>query len=116
MRHLNSRSFFLQWNLLCAETNPGQRKDRWQVDGVDWAKERHSYWGEHYSMHLDVHRLTYRRGSKTDWELLVVTEQWWGPDRQKGIRNTNWCKAICGKPEQILAWLKKQDAGKARLQ
>lgn len=106
--HLNSRSFFLHWQMIYAASNPGQRKDSWHVDGANWVKERHSYWGEHHSVNFDVHRLEYRRGTKIEWQLLVILEQWWGPDRKKGIRSSSWCKAIKGKPEQILSWLKKQ--------
>jgi hypothetical protein len=111
MRNLNSRSFFLQWQMLCAASNPGQRKDRWQVGAVDWTRERHSFCGVHYAASLDVHRLKHRSSGKIDWQLMVVIEQWWGPDRARGIRSSSWCKALSGKPDQIVAWLKRQDVG-----
>lgn len=110
MRNLNSRSFFWAWQTLYGASNPGHLKDHWQVDGVDWTKERHAYWGEHYSVQHEVHRLQYRHGSKVEWELLVVVERWWGPDREKAIRDTCWCRAINGRPDRILAWFRKQEA------
>jgi hypothetical protein len=108
MRGLNSHSFFWQWEAVYAASNPGHLQDRWTVDGVDWIKERHAYWGDQYSVQLEVHRLVYRRNNKLEWQLLVVIERWWGPDRQAGIRNTSWCKLICGKADGVLAWLRKQ--------
>jgi hypothetical protein len=108
MRGLNSRSFLWQWDAVYASSNPGHLKDRWTVDGVDWTKERHAYWGGQYSVQLEVHRLEYRRGNKVEWQLLVIIERWWGPDRQVGIRNTSWCKLISGKVDSVQAWLRKQ--------
>ncbi len=110
MRGLHSRSFFWRWQAVYAASNPGHLKDRWEVDGVAWTKERHAYWGHSYSVQLEVHRLERKSGAKVDWRMLVVIERWWGPDREKSIRVTSWCKLISGRPERVLAWLRKQDA------
>lgn len=109
MRGLNNRSFFWQWQTVYASSNPGHQKDRWKIDGVDWTKERHAYWGDQYSVSLEVHRLEYRRNDNVEWQLLVVIERWWGPDRQKGIRDTTWCKLISGRADRVRAWLRKQE-------
>jgi len=108
MRGLHNRSFFWQWQEAYDVSNPGHLKDRWEVDGVLWTKERHAYWGEPYSVQLEVHRLEHRNGAKVDWRMMVVTERWWGPDREKSIRDTKWCKLISGRPASALAWLHKQ--------
>jgi len=112
VQSLNSRSFFARWQALHAASNPGLLKDRWQFDGVIWTKERHNFWGERYSFQLEVHRLEQAAGTgKPGWTLLVVIERWWGPDRDKSIRESHWCRALKGKAERILAWMKKAEAG-----
>jgi len=108
MSGLNSRWFFLQWQIVYASSNPGHRKDHWVVDGVNWTKERHGYWGEHYSVQHEVHRLEFR--GSNEWQLLVVTERWWGSDGQKCIRDTWWCKLISGRADKVRTWLRKQEA------
>lgn len=113
MRGLHTRSFFWQWQAVYASSNPGQRRDRWQVDGVDWTKERHAGWADQYSFQLEIHRLERRRGDKLEWQLLVVVEHWWGADRRKGIRDTSWCKLVSGRAESVLAWLRQQEAQRA---
>jgi hypothetical protein len=107
---LNSRTFFWQWRAVYAASNPGLHRDRWEVDGVLWTRERHSFWGERYSVHLEVHRLEHRQGVGADWQLLVVTERWWGPKRDKAVRDTSWCKLLGGKADRVRAWLKKQES------
>jgi hypothetical protein len=109
MRGLHTRSFFWQWHAAYAASNPGHGKDHWQVDGVSWTKERHAYWGEHYSMQHEVHRLDHRSGGKVDWQIMVVIERWWGPERDKGIRDISWCKLISGRADRVLSWLSKQE-------
>jgi len=108
MANLNSRSFFWQWQNLYAASNPGYLKNHWQVDDVDWTKEGHSYWGEQYSVQFEIHRLEYRPAKAAEWTLLVVVERWWGPDREKTIRDTSWCRAVNGRADRIQAWVKKQ--------
>lgn len=109
MRGLSSRSFFARWQALYAASNPGRGRDRWTVDGVDWIQERHSYWGASYSFQFELHRLLRRSDGKTEWELLVAIERWWGPNRDKSMRDTYWCKALSGRTDQILAWMRKQE-------
>ena len=40
--------------------------------------------------------------------LLVVVERWWGPDRDKSIREAYWCRSVAGKTDRVLAWMRKQ--------
>ncbi|HUO00763.1 MAG TPA: hypothetical protein VMU69_31595 [Bradyrhizobium sp.] len=110
MRGLHTRTFFWQWHAVYAASNLGRGKDHWQIDGVSWSKQRHTYWGEYYSMHHEVHRLERKSGNKTDWSIMVVLERWWGPERDKSVRDMSWCKLISGRPDRVLAWLRKQDA------
>jgi hypothetical protein len=111
MPGLNTRSFFARWHALHAASNPGLRKDRWEVDGVEWTKERHSFWGERYSFQFEVHRMAHRYGSRHGWALLVVIERWWGPNRKASLREAYWCRRVAGTAESISAWLRKQQTG-----
>jgi len=110
MRGLHSHSFFWEWQAVYASSNPGHRKDRWEIDGVDWTKERHAYWSDQYSVQLEVHRMEYKPADRLEWQLLVVIERWWGPDREKNLRVTSWCKLLSGRADRVLAWLRKQGA------
>jgi hypothetical protein len=107
---LNHHMFFFEWQMLHDATRPKDLTDHWKVDGVEWEREEHSFLSQHYSTHIHVHRLTNRRGEKIDWQLMVVIEDWWGPDRKSPIRSTRWCKNIIGDSKKIVTWLKKQDS------
>ena len=109
MRGLHTRNFFWQWSAIYAASNPGHLKDHWEIDGVTWTKERHAYWGNEYSVQVEVHRLERKTGMKVDWRIMVVIERWWGPDREKDIRSTSWCKLIIGRADRVLSWLRKQE-------
>jgi hypothetical protein len=112
MPGLNSRTFFWRWQALYAATNPGRDKERWEVDGALWTKERHAYWGGGYSFQLEIHRLERRSGAKLEWQILVATERWWGPDREQSVRDVSWCKLIAGRADRVLAWLRKQEGAR----
>jgi hypothetical protein len=83
MSSLNSHAFFRQWQMLYDASNPDHLEDRWKVDGIDWTKERHAYWGENYSTQYEVHRLVHWEGRELAWQLLVVVERWLGAGPQK---------------------------------
>ena len=108
MRGLSSSAFFARWQAIYAASNPGHLKDRWSVDGVVWVKERHYFWGERYSFQVEVHRLEHRGAERSQWALLVVIERWWGADKEKGLRQTQWCKLLSGSSERVLAWARRQ--------
>jgi len=108
MKGLRGSWFLRIWRSVYAASNPGLAKDSWEVDGVDWSRERHGYWGTETSFQFEIHRLVRRSGPKTLWSLLVVIERWWGPDRSREIRGTEWCKVLAGRSADILAWLKRQ--------
>lgn len=108
MRGLNSRAFVSQWQALYAASNPGLLKDRWEVGGVAWTRERHAFWGGAYSFQFEIHRMEHWSGSNSSWVLLVVVERWWGPDRDKSIREAYWCRSVAGKTDRVLAWMRKQ--------
>jgi hypothetical protein len=112
MRGLHTRNFFWQWHAAYAASNPGHGKNHWQ--GVSWTKERHAYWGARYSMQHEVHCLERRNGGKIDWQIMVVIERWWGPDKDKGIRDISWCKLVSGRADRVLSWLRKQETPRTR--
>lgn len=110
MRGLNSASFFRFWQAIYAASNPGLTADHWRVDGVEWVKERHYYWGDQYSFQVEAHRLEYKESAKPGWLLLVVIERWWGPDKNRDLRQVQWCKVLSGSADRILAWVRRQNA------
>jgi hypothetical protein len=109
VRGLNSTGFFARWQAIYTASNPGHVADHWRVGGVEWIKERHYYWGNHYSFQVEAHRLEHRDGGKGAWSLLVVIERWWGPNKDKDLRQTQWCKLLSGSADRVLAWTKRQD-------
>jgi hypothetical protein len=109
MRGLNSASFQRNWNSIYDGSNPGHKTDRWRVDGVEWIKERHYYWGERYSFQVETHRLTHDDSAKPGWTLLVVIERWWGPDKNRDLRQVQWAKILSGSSDKVLAWVRRQN-------
>jgi hypothetical protein len=110
MAGLHGGNFFWQWQAVYAATNPGRDKEHWEVDGVSWTKERSLHWGRTHSFQIEIHHLERKVGDRIDWHILVVTERWWGPNRDKAVRDTAWCTLISGRPEHVLQWLRRQDA------
>ncbi|MGH6990242.1 MAG: hypothetical protein ACREFD_09185 [Stellaceae bacterium] len=108
MAGLHSRSFFWQWQAVYAASNPGREKEHWEVDGVSWTKERSLHWGKDYSFQIETHRLERTSGGRIDWRIMVVTERWWGPDRDRAVRDTAWSTLISGRADRVLQWLRKQ--------
>jgi hypothetical protein len=110
MRSLHDKSFFWAWDIIYSASNPGRDKDRWVIDGVLWIKERHAYWGNGYSLQLEVHQLQTQHNNKPDWKLLVTVERWWGPDKTLCIRDQFWSKVLDGKSDVVRAWVDRNAA------
>lgn len=65
-----------------------------------------------------LERLAFNRdrsvSGKIDWQIMVVIERWWGPDKDKGIRDISWCKLVSGRADRVLSWLRKQETPRTR--
>jgi hypothetical protein len=48
MKNFTSPSFFRLFDLLMSTHNPGFRRSKWTLDGVDCGRERHSFTGQQY--------------------------------------------------------------------
>lgn len=49
MRGVNDKNFFNSWQILYRATCPNVTQSHWQVDDVDWHKERHSFFADSYA-------------------------------------------------------------------
>lgn len=108
MTSLNSNAFFALWQSVYYAASPGPDRDRWQVDGVDWRRDRHLYWSDGYAFQVEAHRLECRERGKILWSLMVVVERWWGEDRSQTIREARWSRLTAGRADQVLRWFRKR--------
>jgi hypothetical protein len=101
------------WEALYTAHDPGQSGDCWEMDGVRWSRERHSFWSASHSLVIEFHSLT--RPPPKRWHFIVVKERYWGEDRQKALRDTIWGKIDNGNATDIGAWIMRNlPAGFAR--
>ncbi|OIQ84575.1 hypothetical protein GALL_336130 [mine drainage metagenome] len=91
------------WQALYSRYASGQSRERWELDGVIWSRQRHVYWSDVYSFRLEFHTLTNQRSKL--WQLLVVKELYWGQDRQVSLKDRTWHKVQTGNVADVLEWL-----------
>lgn len=96
-----------QWRAAYSASNPGQRLDRWRVGNVEWARDRHVHWGPDISFHIEIHRIVCKSGERIVWSLLVVSERWFGEDRDKALRVTEFAKLLSGRADTVTAWFRE---------
>ena len=108
MRNVHDRNFMTVWHRLLNATNPGLTADSWSVDGVDWLRTRHSYWGHRYSFQVESHILTAAGDKREAWSLWVVIERWWGEKKKDAVKSVEWSRVMHGEPGQVLVWFREQ--------
>jgi hypothetical protein len=109
MRGVNDKNFFNSWQILHRATCPAPNQTRWQVDDVEWQRERHSFFASVYSVSIDIHLLRrHARQSVSGWHLMVVIENWWGGSND-AIKTTNWARVLDGNPKSVVSWLRGQE-------
>jgi hypothetical protein len=101
-------SFYLLFDTLVGVTNPGLKRSDWKRDGVDFRRERHSFTGPRHGLAVEIFTLT-RRGGR-GWSLMVFKEYRWAGEENKALKNLRWARPTAGKRQDILAWLRAQDA------
>jgi hypothetical protein len=112
MRGVNDRNFFNAWQLLYRATCPSATHTLWQVDDVEWRKDRHSFFGSAYAVSSEVHTL--RRSARTGaWLLMVVIETWWDGQHQS-IKATTWARVIDGEAKSVIAWMRGHERAAER--
>lgn len=72
MKNFVSPSFFRLFDLLMSIHNPGLKQSHWTLDGVEYARERHSYSGPTNGFVFEAFTLT--RSGRRGWMLVVVKE------------------------------------------
>jgi len=108
MKTLAQPSFFRAFDLLLSTTNPGLKLARWIHDGVEFERERHSFSGAKHGLAIEIVTLT--RAGRRGWSLMVTKEYWWvGPDN-KAFKNLRWARPISGQRNDMLDWMRAQDA------
>lgn len=108
MKGLAHPSFFRAFDLLVSTTNPGLKRSCWVHDGVEFARDRHSFLGPMHGFTIEI--LTLTRSGRRGWSLMVTKEYWWaGPD-QKAFKNLRWARPVSGQRSNMLGWMRAQDA------
>jgi hypothetical protein len=107
--NLSSNSFLNRWHILHRATIPNPECAQWQVGGVTWRRQRHAFAGDGYSFAVEVHTLAFPREGKRAWSLMVVTEHWWGRDKEV-LRSTTWAKRLAGDARSIWNWVREHEA------
>lgn len=98
---LGDNNFFNLFARVAAATNPDRDRDEWETSGVRWRRERNLRWAT-TSFQIETHEL--HHAAKPKWTLLFVHETWWGPVRQKAIRNAHWTHLHDGNRHDVLRW------------
>lgn len=107
MKTLASASFFRTFDLLVGAGNPDLRSHSWDIDGVRFERERHSYDGRACAFTLEVFSLT--RPGRQGWALIVAKEYWRAGAGQRPIRTGHWNKRLAGSSRDILTWMRVQE-------
>jgi hypothetical protein len=107
LKSLSDSRFFNCLARLQADSNGVPTVDQWQVDGVNWHRERHSHWGRDYSYQFECQTLI--AASPRPWRLLVVTETWWDCNRRTPARQVQWSKLTSGARQAALDWFREQE-------
>jgi hypothetical protein len=108
MKNFVRPSFFRVFDLLLSTTNPGLKRSRWTFDGVEFERERHSFTGPNHGLAVDIVTLT--RPGRRGWRLMVTKEYWWAGTESKPLKNLHWARPTAGQRNDILAWMRAQEA------
>jgi hypothetical protein len=112
VKSLARPSFFRMFDLLLSTSNPGLRLTRWNYDGVEFERERHSFTGPRHGLTIEIVTLT--RAGRRGWSLMVTKEYWWvGPD-SKAFKNLRWARPLSGQRSELMGWLRAQEAALER--
>jgi hypothetical protein len=107
MKTLSSVSFFRAFDLMVGASNPGLKRDRWNVEDVYFARDRHSFSGGTHCFAIEIFLLS--RPGRNGWELLVVKENWWKAGQAHAIKTFRWSQRTGGHSKAIIAWLRSKE-------
>jgi len=101
MKNFTSPSFFRLFDLLMSTHNPGFKRSKWTLDGVDCGRERHSFTGQQYGFSVEI--FTFSRVGKRGWTLMIVKEHWWIGEDGKDTKALRWARPTSGRRNDIIA-------------
>lgn len=107
MKGFNDNRFFNLVARLQSASNANPTVDQWQVDDVEWLRERHSHWGRDYAFQFECQTLV--AAPPKPWRLLIVTEKWWDSNRLAPARMVQWSKLTSGGRQAALDWFRRQE-------
>src|SRR5262249_35358928 len=113
MKSLGSPSFFRVFDLLLSTSNPGLKRSRWTCDGVELARERHSFAGSSDGFAVDI--VTLQHAGRRGWSMMVTKEYWWAGAESKSLKSLRWARPLLGQRRDILAWMRTQEAALERV-
>jgi hypothetical protein len=112
MKNLSGPSFYRLFDLLVSMTNPGLKLARWEVDGVDWERQRHSFTGPSHGFGVEIFTLT--RSGTHGWVLMVIKEYWWTGEENRALKSLHWSRPLRGRRGDVITWFRMQEAGLER--
>jgi len=107
VKTFNDAYFANSFMRISMTTCPGPQINNWQVAGVTWHRDRHSYYGQDYSFQCDIHTLSF--AGRRAWGLLYVNETWWDEKGKNVVRSTHWGRLLRGSKTDVFAWFKAQE-------
>ncbi len=107
MKSFNDALFANRFMRISMATCPGHQINNWQVAGVAWCRDRHSYYGQAYSFQCDAYTLTF--SGRRSWAILYVNETWWDEAGKAVVRSTHWGRLLRGNKSDVFAWFKAQE-------
>jgi hypothetical protein len=108
MKGLAHPSFFRALDMLVSTTNPGLKRSCWIHDGVEFARDRHSFSGPRHGFTIEI--LTLTRSGRRGWSLMVTKEYWWAGPESRAFKNLRWARPVSGQRSDMLNWMRAQDA------
>jgi len=104
---LGDTKFFNLYALVAARSNPGAKRDVWQVGQVVWTREHSSRQGAHYAFRIETDVL--QRSGSRGWTLLAGREMWWDGEHRDAFRSGGWVHLTKGSRDDVLKWFAEQE-------
>ena len=104
---LGDTKFFNLFALLASTSNPDRTRDRWEVSGVTWTRERTTRAGPDYFFQIEVHIL--RHSGRRGWTLIAGHETWRDGAHKDAFRNGRWVHLVKGARADVLKWFAEQE-------
>ena len=107
MKSLSSASFFRTFDLLVGVSNPGLKQDRWKIEDVYCARERHGFSGGTHCFAIEIFFLS--RPGRHGWEFMVVKQNWWKAGQTQLVKSFRWSHRTSGDSKGIMNWMRSQE-------